>query len=380
MYLQTVLIKPSSSQCSMYCDYCFYCDEAAKREQASYGMMSEDTLKNIIKKTLFQAKSDICFAFQGGEPTLRGLSFYQKAIEFEQRFNRNRVRVSNAIQTNGLQINEEWCGFFRDNHFLVGISVDGTRETHDMCRHTKDKKPTYDRILHSIHLLEEYQVDFNILTVVNAYTAPKIREIYREYKKNGWEYQQYITCLDPLSEEGTPQPDFLEPRLYSLTPQMYGEFLVQLFDMWYKDWKRGKSPYIRQFENYIGILLNIPPESCDLRGICSMQGVTEADGSVYPCDFYVLDEYRLGNFNENSISDFFEHERAKRFIEDSKNISDTCRECPHYTLCRGGCRRTRILEPDGKTYRSYFCESYRMFFDKAGERLAEIAQYLRRQP
>lgn len=371
MYLQTVLIKPSSSQCNMYCDYCFYCDEAAKREHASYGMMTENTLKNIIKKNLFHAQTDICFAFQGGEPTLRGLPFFAQAVEFENRFNRNKVRVSNAIQTNGLQLNDEWCKFFRENHFLVGVSVDGTQETHDACRHTKSGADTYKKIRNSIRLLEEYEVEYNILTVVNAFTAPKIRQIYQEYKQNGWSYQQYITCLEPLGEED-------RQNSYSHTPSMYGEFLIQLFDMWYKDWKRGKAPYIRQFENYIGICMGYPPESCEQRGICSMQGVVEADGSVYPCDFYVLDEYKLGNFNENKVSDFFENERAKAFIEQSKLISNTCKACPYYFLCRGGCRRSRIKEPESGAYRSYFCESYRMFFAKAGSRLEEIAKFLRR--
>ncbi|WP_270395751.1 anaerobic sulfatase maturase [Mediterraneibacter massiliensis] len=371
MYLQTVLIKPTSSLCNMHCDYCFYCDEAAKRETASYGMMSEHTLKNIIKKTLFQAQSDICFAFQGGEPTLRGLPFFQKVIDFETRFNRNTVRISNVIQTNGLLIDTDWCKFFKENHFLVGISVDGTQTTHDMCRHTKSGASTYVKIKQSIHLLEQYQVDYNILTVVNAFTAPAICEIYQEYKQNGWNYQQYITCLEPLGEDARKHP-------YSLTPSMYGKFLIQLFDMWYKDWKRGKAPYIRQFENYIGILMGYPPESCEQRGICSMQGVIEADGSVYPCDFYVLDPYKLGSFNENAISDFFENKRAKDFIEESKNISSACKNCEYYTLCRGGCKRSRIKEPDGTAYRSYFCESYRMFFAKEGKRLEEIAKFLRK--
>ena len=371
MDLHTVLIKPASSQCSMTCDYCFYCDEASKRELPSYGMMSEETIKNIIKKTLFHASSDVCFAFQGGEPALRGLPFFEKVIEFEQRYNRNGVNVSNSLQTNGLQINEHWCRFFRDNHFLIGVSVDGTRQTHDMCRHTKDGAPTYERIRDAIRILDEYHVEYNILTVVNAYTAPRIREIYTDYKKNGWMFQQYIACLDPLGEKANQS-------LFSLTPEMYGEFLITLFDLWYKDWRRGKAPYIRDFENYIGILMGYPPEACSQRGICTIQGVVEADGSVYPCDFYVLDEYRLGNFNENRIDDFFRNKRAGTFINESKKLSDTCKSCRHYSLCRGGCRRTRIKESGTGTYRSYFCKSYQMFLDHADRQMDEIARFLKK--
>lgn len=369
MSLQTILIKPASSQCSMTCDYCFYCDEASKREQQSYGIMSEKTLKNIIKKTLFQATGDVCFAFQGGEPTLCGLPFFEKVVDFEQRFNRNHVRISNALQTNGLQLTEDWCRFFHDHQFLIGISVDGIPETHDRCRHTKSGLPTYERIYQSTLLLNQYQVEYNILTVVNAYTASHIQEIYAHYKRNGWNYQQYITCLEPLGEEDSTHH-------YSLTPEMYGKFLVQLFHMWHKDWKRGKAPYIREFENYIGILMGYFPESCAQRGICTVQGVVEADGSTYPCDFYVLDEFKLGNFNEDSIENFITNDRAVAFVTESQKISPKCKACIHYPLCRGGCRRTRVKEKDSDTYRSYFCESYQTFFSKATPYMKEIASFL----
>ena len=371
MNLNTVLIKPASSQCNMTCNYCFYCDEASKREYFSYGMMTEETLKNTIKKTLFQASGDVCFAFQGGEPTMRGLPFFHKAIEYEQRYNRNHVKISNTLQTNGLLINEDWCDFFRKHSFLIGVSVDGTKETHDQCRHTKAGSPTYEQVLESIQMLDFHHVEYNILTVVNAYTAPKIREIYADYKEKGWNFQQYIACLDPLGAENAALP-------HSLTPEIYGEFLVTLFDMWYKDWRRGKAPCIRDFENYIGIAMGYPPEACSQRGNCSIQGVVEADGSVYPCDFYALDEYRLGNFNIDKPQRFFENERARNFINESKKISDSCKICPHYVLCRGGCRRARIKEAGTDSYRSYFCKSYHIFFNRAGKQIAEIARYLKK--
>lgn len=371
MHLRNVLIKPASGKCNMSCDYCFYCDEASKREQADYGMMSEETIRNIIRKSLFQAQADMNFAFQGGEPTLRGISFFEKVMELEKKYNRNQVRVTNSLQTNGLGIDEKWCRFFAENHFLIGISVDGIQDTHDQNRHTGDGKPTYDRIRRSVCLLEEYQVEYNILTVVNSHTASQIRKIYQEYRRNGWKYQQYITCLEPLGEPEGGHP-------YSLNAQMYGRFLIELFELWYKDWKRGRAPYIRQFENYIGILMGYPPEACEQRGVCSMQGVVEADGSVYPCDFYAIDQYKIGNFNDDKVSSFFEHERTRAFIAKSKELSPVCRECKYYLLCRGGCRRHRKKEDDTDTYRSRFCESYLMFFEKEADKLQEIAKYLRR--
>ena len=367
--MHIILIKPASGLCNMRCDYCFYCDESAKRERQSYGFMSEETIRNIIEKVLNRAKQDVCFAFQGGEPTLCGLGFFEKVIEFENIYNKKKLHILNTIQTNGFHIDENWCRFLKGHDFLVGVSVDGTEEDHDRYRHTKDGMPTYRKIHSTIELFKRYEIQYNILTVVNSGTAENIKTIYREYKKNGWNYQQYITCLDPLGEENGM-------REYSLTPEAYGSFLKELFDLWYKDWRRGKMPYIRQFENYIGILLGYLPESCEQRGICSVQGVTEADGSVYPCDFYVLDQYRLGNYNADSIPSLFQNETAVKFVEESREISPVCTECRHYDLCRGGCRRSRIKEESGDTYRSYYCESYKTFFDYSRQRLEEIAKFL----
>lgn len=208
------------------------------------------------------------------------------------------------IQTNGYALNEEWAKFFKENHFLVGFSLDGTKENHDLYRHNTEGEGTYDRILKSINLMDAYGVDYNILTVVTKDTAEHISEIYKEYQTRGWNYQQYIACLDPLGEERGKNP-------YALTPVQYGSFLIELFQLWYEDWKKKKQPYIRQFDNYIGILMGYQPESCDQRGSCGVQTVVEADGSVYPCDFYMLDEYYLGNLNEHRIEDI---ERMRKEI------------------------------------------------------------------
>ena len=155
----SVLMKPSSGMCNMKCDYCFYCDETQKRIQESYGFMSEQTLKNVIRKTMLRAEGAVSYAFQGGEPTLRGIDFFEKVVEFEKQYNKHGIRVNNALQTNGYLINEAWCEFFQKNHFLIGLSVDGTKEIHDSYRHTKDGKPTFDRIRHAAELMSHYGVD-----------------------------------------------------------------------------------------------------------------------------------------------------------------------------------------------------------------------------
>ena len=370
MPLHTILIKPVSGLCNMRCDYCFYCDEMEKRNIPSYGMMSEKTLKNLIRKAMHQAGGEICFAFQGGEPTLRGTDFYVKAMELEERFNRNGVRVINTIQTNGLALNDEWCRLFRQHSFLVGVSVDGTRGIHDRYRHDASGNPTYDRICENIKKLDEYGIEYNILTVVNAQTAEHIEDIWYEYRQNGWKYQQYIACLDPLGEE-------MGKREYSLTPELYGEFLIRLFRLWDKDWKKGRAPVIRQFENYIGILMGYEPEACEQRGRCSLQCVAEADGSAYPCDFYALDKYRLGNYNTDTIEEMTSSRNGREFVRESYRTDPECEACRWYSLCRGGCRRHRIRDDGSEIYRNYFCEGYRRFFERCYKRMSEIAQYAR---
>ena len=368
----SVLMKPSSGMCNMKCDYCFYCDETQKRIQESYGFMSEQTLKNVIRKTMLRAEGAVSYAFQGGEPTLRGIDFFEKVVEFEKQYNKHGIRVNNALQTNGYLINEAWCEFFQKNHFLIGLSVDGTKEIHDSYRHTKDGKPTFDRIRHAAELMSHYGVEYNILTVVNQKVASNITEIYEFYKKQGWNYQQYIACLDPLEEAHGENE-------YALKPEQYGKFLIELFNLWYADWKLGKQPYIRQFENYIGILLGYLPEACDQRGTCGVQNVVEADGSVYPCDFYMLDDYKLGNFNENRLDEIDTKRTEIGFVERSLLLDEECKTCEYFHICHGGCQRNRDLNELTLKYHNYFCESYKMFFAACLPRMKETVKTLEKR-
>lgn len=362
----SVLIKPASGLCNMQCAYCFYHDEQQKREQVSYGFMTEQTLRNVIRKTILKAEGSVSYAYQGGEPTLRGIDFFEKAVLYQRQYNKHGVRVMNALQTNGLLLDEKWCKFLKENHFLVGVSVDGTKETHDRYRHSAGGG-TYDRVKRATELLEQYGVDYNILTVVSNQVAEHISEIYKEYKRIGWNYQQYIACLDPLDEPHGKSE-------YALKPEQYGRFLSGLFKLWYQDWKNtGKIPYIRQFENYIGILMGYRPEACDQRGVCGVQYVVEADGGVYPCDFYMTDAYRIGNFNENQLNQIDEKRKEIGFLERSVQISEKCKECLHYALCRGGCQRNRDYDETTGRYGNYFCEGYRIFFTECREMLEEIA-------
>jgi len=364
-----VLIKPASGNCNMRCDYCFYYDTMSKREQPSYGMMSAETLEAVIKQVLSYAEGSCTFAYQGGEPTLCGLSFFEKSIELQKKYNKNKVKIHNALQTNGYQLDKAWADFFKTNGFLIGISLDGAPKIHDHYRKTTKGQGTFFQIIKNIELFAREGVEFNVLSVVNGKNAQAIRRNYEFYKKNHINYLQFIACLDPLGEAPGQ-------REYSLAPNVYGEFLIELFNLWYEDLCQGKQPFIRHFENYIAILAGQAPESCDMRGVCGMQYVVEADGSVYPCDFYVIDKYRLGNFNSDTVEELDAVRETLGFIESSLQKEDKCSTCCYNYLCRGGCRRTRIEE---KNHHQYYCEAYKIFFDACLPKLQEIAAFIQKR-
>ena len=364
----TFLVKPASSLCNLRCRYCFYADELDNREIRSYGKMSVDTMHTIVEKAMEYGDYECTIAFQGGEPTLAGLDFYRDLVAYVTAHeNPKKLKIHYALQTNGYLINEEWAAFLGENHFLVGVSLDGLKEIHDRYRLDAAGKGTYQRVISAIRLLEKHQVEYNILTVVTAATARNGQKIYNYFKKNHFGYQQYIECLDPIGEE----PGQHE---YSLTPEKYGEFLKSMFDAWYLDMRSGTYVYNRYFENLMMIMAGQQPESCNMRGVCGKQWVFEADGSVYPCDFYALDQWRLGNIQENSFEEMDEKRDELGFIQWSMRQQEDCQKCRWFGLCRNGCRRNREPVTAESTNRNYFCKSYQMFFEYAYPRLEEIYQ------
>lgn len=364
----SLLIKPASGNCNMRCRYCFYADELDNREIRSYGKMSVDTMHTIVDKAMEYGDYECTIAFQGGEPTLAGLDFYRDLVDYVTAHeNPKKLKIHYALQTNGYLINEEWAAFLGENHFLVGVSLDGLKEIHDRYRLDAAGKGTYQRVISAIRLLEKHQVEYNILTVVTAATARNGQKIYNYFKKNHFGYQQYIECLDPIGEE----PGQHE---YSLTPEKYGEFLKSMFDAWYLDMRSGTYVYNRYFENLMMIMAGQQPESCNMRGVCGKQWVFEADGSVYPCDFYALDQWRLGNIQENSFEEMDEKRDGLGFIQWSMRQQEDCQKCRWFGLCRNGCRRNREPVTAEHTNRNYFCKSYQMFFEYAYPRLEEIYQ------
>lgn len=367
-----LLIKPASGNCNMRCKYCFYVDETKKRSQASMGVMSNETMDIIVRKIYSENVGDCSIAFQGGEPTLAGLDFFRHLSQSLQNFpNPFNVKVHLSMQTNGLALNEEWAKWFAENQVLVGVSLDGPRYLHDRYRVDTAGNGTFRRIMDNIKLLKQFNVDFNILTVVSADGAKNATNIYKFFRQNGFDYQQYIECLDPLGEPHGGYP-------YSLSAKAYADFLKNTFDAWYRDMKNGRYVYNRYFENLMMILAGQGAESCSLHGYCSNQFVIEADGSVYPCDFYVLDEWKLGSVLSDSWQALNEARESTGFVKLSLPVPDKCKHCKIYALCRNGCRRCR--EASGSSVpENIFCEAYSTFIPYALPKLQEILELLRRK-
>ena len=359
-----LMMKPASSNCNLRCAYCFYEDECKNREIPSYGIMKEAVLETVVRKALEAAEESCTFGFQGGEPTLAGLEFFEKFIAFTKKYKKPETKLYFCLQTNGTLLDEKWTEFLRENHFLVGISLDGTKEIHDRNRQDAGGKGTFQKILKNAKNLQKNHVEVNILCVLTKQSARKITSVYQYLKKEGFYYQQYIPCLDPLGEKEGQNP-------WSLTPEIYGEALKSLFDLWFEDVQKGTMVSIREFDNWLSMLKGFPPEACSQTGRCSMQNIIEADGGVYPCDFYVLDNCRIANVQDEKFRFFQGIFPEMEFFSQGRRRGEECTACRWYPLCRGGCRRNYTEEN-----KNYFCKSYQEFFAYAISRLEWLAARL----
>ncbi|MBF4694462.1 anaerobic sulfatase maturase [Fusibacter ferrireducens] len=362
----TVMLKPVSSSCNLNCSYCFYNDVAANRLQPSYGHMTYDTLDVILSKSFSYASEWLTIAFQGGEPTLAGLDFYQKVIALVNQYNIKQLPIHYSIQTNGYLLTSEWASFFHDNHFLVGLSLDGIAQTHNAYRKDSLDKPTFDEVMRTVDSFNQYHVEYNILTVVTDAISSHIHEIYTFYRNRNFQFLQFIPCIQPFAASTDP------PLLSS---EAYGRFLCALFDLWYADLMVGKIISIRQFENYLMLLKGYPPESCDMTGHCSMQYIIEANGDVYPCDFYVLDAYKIGNIATESFDSLLTHPVSNLFLKQGSINHALCADCEYHLLCKGGCRRYRQMASSHEPH--LYCEAYKTFFAHALDRMKVLCQMIR---
>lgn len=366
----TFLVKPASSLCGLRCRYCFYEDVAQCRETKSMGIMTRETAQHLLRSAAqaTQPGDVIQITFQGGEPTLAGLDFFRDFLAMERELIPSGVTVNHSIQTNGMAVTQEWAAFFRANNFLVGLSLDGTREFHDALRVDPQGKGTWSRAAAALERLDKAGVETNLLCVVTGPMARSPQKVYQSLKKLGNHPLQFIPCLDPLEVPRGSMP-------YSLSPQRYGHFLCGLFDCWYRDWQAGRYVSIRLFDDYLRMLAGMPPSTCAASGSCGSYLVVEGDGSLYPCDFFVLDEWYIGNISQMGVAQAVNSPQSLRFLERGRARPEGCRACPYLAVCRGGCPRDwTAFGPQGE---NYYCPAFRQFFDYALPRLRQAAAAIR---
>lgn len=345
-----VLIKPVSSKCNMRCSYCFYHEISQNRYVTDYGFTTIETAKGIIDQAS-QTSDRVVYAFQGGEPTLIGIEFYQAFVDYAIE---KTKEADFLIQTNGLVINKKWVDFFKKYDFLVGISIDGNKYLHNMNRFDTNNKSTYHKTIKAYQSMDKAGVRVNVLTVVTDALAKKIISVYRHYQKMNFKYLQFIPVIDS------------NPKC-QLSVENYGSFLKTLFDLWYKDLFTERALSIRFFDNLLSMYMGYEPESCVMKGQCSLQFVIESDGSVFPCDFYAYDEYLGGNIKTESFESIKRSSASEKFLSD-KDTPEKCLACGYFSLCRNGCKKSRengILK---------YCQAYKDFYSYIEERMIRLSQ------
>jgi len=360
----TLLIKPSGSDCNVDCKYCFYKHRAPEVGRGKQ-RMSDEVLERLIKDYMQLHFSLAGFAWQGGEPTLMGLDFYKKTVELQKKYGSPGQEVGNSLQTNAILLNDEWCRFLHDSKFLVGISIDGPKELHDYYRLDHSGSGTFDKVTRAIQTCKKYKVEFNTLTLLNNKNAEHPDQLFDFFIENGVKFLQFIPCveIDPATGEIAD---------FSITPQQYGEFQCRIFDRWYDHGPQNLS--IRDFDSILSYCVHGKHTICTFDKQCSQYIVIEHTGDAFTCDFFVEPKWRLGNIFETPIEKLAAGSKKRAFGRAKQNLCNKCLVCRHLAVCRGGCMKDRVpFDKDSFSRESYFCESYKRFFDYAMPRFMQIA-------
>jgi uncharacterized protein len=337
------------------CEYCFYLDRDADPYSALPGRrMTTETLERLVDTYLFYSYPNSTFAFQGGEPTLAGLPFFEKLVRLQEQYGRGGHSVSNALQTNAVLLDRNWCDLFREYHWLLGVSLDGPEEVNDLYRFNKEKRGTWKRVMQSVELLKTEKVEFNILCVLSQANVRKPREIYKFYRSLGIDNIQFIPLAE-FAPDGTPMP-------FTITAEEYGRFMCEVFDLWWPDRRKVR---IRTFDNIAEALAGQKPGNCTMHETCDSYVVVEFNGDVYPCDFFVESGWKLGNVNDDSWGEIARRARRYSFAAKKTIAHPECQVCEFQSICHGGCPKGRH-GPHGKFEDlDYFCGAYKMYFAKS---------------
>jgi len=330
--------------------------------------MSDEVLEKLIKDYM-RLRFPICgFSWQGGEPTLMGLTFYKKVVELQKKYGGPGQTVSNALQTNAILLDDKWCQFLHDNKFLVGISIDGPKEFHDYYRFDHSGQGSFDKVIKAIQNCKKYKIEFNTLILLNNRNVEHPDELFDFFIENGVRFLQFITCVERVPATGKIAD-------FSITPAQYGEFLCRIFDRWYDYGPKKLS--IRDFDSILSYCVAGKHTICTFEKQCSSYIVVEHNGDCFCCDFFVEPKWRLGNIFETPIEKLAASSKKRAFARAKQELCNKCLVCRDLAVCRGGCMKDRAALEDGRWNReSYFCESYKRFFDYTMPRFMQIAAWI----
>lgn len=317
-------------------------------------IMDDITLRTMISGYMKSAGRCASFGWQGGEPLLAGIDFFKRVVEYQQRYGLSAQLVSNNLQTNGTLLNDEWAKFFRRYNFFIGVSLDGPEEYHNYYRHSLNGNNSFQQAMKGIQTLRNHKVEFSILTVVNDVTVKKPVELYNFFMRNGLYFLQFIPCVEM-------NRDAQELKDYSLNVANYKDFLCTLFDVWYNKGKPVAS--IRLFENILAIYMGMEPEICAFNNQCGSYVVIEHNGDVYPCDFFVEEQWMSGNLLETPINEIIKNPKLQIFNSRKIQQSSGCDNCEWNFICHSGCQHYRLY--NGK---NYLCDAYKEFFSYTQKR------------
>jgi len=376
-----VLAKPAGATCNLNCAYCFFLHKD-QLYPGGHFRMSHAVLEHYIRQLIESHRANtVTVAWQGGEPTLMGLDFYRRAIEFQNRYKRSGMIFENTIQTNGTLLNDEWCDFFRRHGFLVGISIDGPPELHDVYRVDKNGGPTFDRVMRGLRLLQKHGVEYNILTAANRLNADHPMEVYRFLRDEaGAAWMQFIPAIERLNEEGVSlyqEGTTVSER--SVKPEQFGNFLCAIFDEWVQN-DVGRL-FVQTFEATVRNWLGLPSSGmCVFDAACGHGLALEHNGDLYSCDHFVEPGHLLGNICQQHMIELASSDRQRKFGRDKlETLPRYCRECEVGFACKGECPKNRFLtSPDGEQGLNYLCAGYRAFFQHVDRPMKIIAGLLRR--
>ena len=364
-----VMLKPAGAHCNLACKYCYYLEKNNLYQNSHRHLMSDEMLEQFTREYIeAQTMPQVLFTWHGGEPLMRSIDFYKKALALQKKYAHGK-QIDNVIQTNGTLLTDEWCEFFAQNHWLVGISIDGPQEYHDHYRVTPAGKPSWEKVMQGISLLKKHRVEWNAMAVVNAYNAEHPLEFYHFFRDNGCQYLQFTPIVERLTEheDGRTLASLADDREIpladaSVTPQQWGNFLCTIFD----DWVRhdvGKT-FVEIFDCTLANWMGVLPGICAYSKECGHAGVMEHNGDVYSCDHFVFPEYKLGNIRDQSLIDMLYGEKQQAFSRlKHTSLPRQCKECDMEFACHGECPKNRFEKDKyGEPGLNYLCQGYYQYY------------------